>query len=60
MRAGLLDKIEIHLIPVLLCGGVRLLDHLGDFLPLPVRDTLGSYPVSDLYSAGSLTGRRDR
>lgn len=30
LRAGLLDEIEIHLIPVLLCGGVRLLDHLGD------------------------------
>ena len=30
LRAGLLDEIEIHLIPVLLGGGVRLLDHLGD------------------------------
>ncbi len=30
LRAGLLDEIEIHLIPMLLCGGVRLLDHLGD------------------------------
>ena len=30
LRAGLLDEIQIHLIPVLLGGGVRLLDHLGD------------------------------
>jgi len=30
LRAGLLDEIEIHLIPVLLGGGVRLLDHLSD------------------------------
>lgn len=30
LRAGLLDEIEIHLIPVLLGGGVRLLDHIGE------------------------------
>jgi dihydrofolate reductase len=30
LRAGLLDEIGIHLIPVLLGGGMRLLDHLGD------------------------------
>jgi len=30
LRAGLLDEVEIHLVPVLLGGGVRLLDHLGD------------------------------
>jgi dihydrofolate reductase len=29
LRAALLDEIHIHLIPVLLGGGVRLLDHLG-------------------------------
>jgi dihydrofolate reductase len=29
LRAGLLDEIHIHLIPVLLGSGVRLLDHLG-------------------------------
>jgi dihydrofolate reductase len=29
VRAGLLDEIHIHLIPVLLGGGVRLFDHLG-------------------------------
>jgi dihydrofolate reductase len=29
LRAGLLDEIEIHLVPVLLGAGVRLFDHLG-------------------------------
>ncbi|MCI0649661.1 MAG: dihydrofolate reductase family protein [Chloroflexi bacterium] len=29
IRAGLLDEIQIHLIPVLLGEGVRLFDHLG-------------------------------
>jgi len=30
IRAGLLDLLVLHVIPVLLGGGVRLLDHLGD------------------------------
>ncbi|GAB2818856.1 dihydrofolate reductase family protein [Streptomyces daliensis] len=29
LRAGLLDEIQIHLVPVLLGGGLRLFDHLG-------------------------------
>lgn len=29
LHAGLLDEIHLHLIPVLLGGGVRLFDHLG-------------------------------
>ena len=29
IKAGLLDEIQIHLVPVLLGGGVRLFDHLG-------------------------------
>jgi dihydrofolate reductase len=29
LRAGLLDEIQLHLVPVLLGGGVRLFDHLG-------------------------------
>jgi LuxR family transcriptional regulator, maltose regulon positive regulatory protein len=29
VRAGLLDEMEIHLVPVLLGGGRRLFDHLG-------------------------------
>lgn len=30
IRAGLLDEIHVNLVPVLLGGGVRLLDNLGD------------------------------
>ena len=29
LAAGLLDEIQVHLIPVLLGAGVRLFDHLG-------------------------------
>jgi dihydrofolate reductase len=29
LRAGLLDEIQVHVVPVLLCRGVRLFDHLG-------------------------------
>jgi len=29
LRAGLLDEIQIHLVPVLLGSGFRLFDHLG-------------------------------
>jgi len=29
MRAGLVDQIAIHLVPVLFGGGQRLFDHLG-------------------------------
>ena len=30
LKAGLLDEIEIHLVPILLGGGIRLFDRLGD------------------------------
>jgi len=30
LKAGLLDEIQIHVAPLLLGGGVRLFDHLGD------------------------------
>jgi dihydrofolate reductase len=30
MEAGLLDELQIHIVPVLLHGGVRLLENLGD------------------------------
>ena len=29
LAAGLLDEIQVHLVPVLLGAGVRLFDHLG-------------------------------
>jgi dihydrofolate reductase len=28
LRAGLVDEIQVHLVPVLLCGGIRLFDDL--------------------------------
>jgi len=34
LRAGLLDGLTVHVIPVLLGGGVRLLDHLGEAAPV--------------------------
>jgi dihydrofolate reductase len=34
LKAGLLDELEIHLVPVLLGGGVRLLDNLGSEPPV--------------------------
>jgi dihydrofolate reductase len=30
LRAGLLDELELHVTPVILGGGVRLLDDVGD------------------------------
>jgi len=30
LRAGLLDEIQLHIVPVLLGGGIRLFDQLGD------------------------------
>jgi dihydrofolate reductase len=30
LRAGLVDVVQIHLVPVLLGGGIRLFEHLGD------------------------------
>ena len=33
LRAGLLDELQIHVVPVLLGGGVRLLDDLGGDRP---------------------------
>jgi dihydrofolate reductase len=30
IKAGLIDEVSIHLIPVLFCGGRRLFDNLGD------------------------------
>jgi dihydrofolate reductase len=45
LRAGLLDEIQLHLVPVLLGGGVRLFDHLGaqniELEPLQVIDGPG-------------------
>jgi len=29
LKAGMLDEIQVHIVPVLLGGGIRLFDHLG-------------------------------
>ncbi|HEY3086675.1 MAG TPA: dihydrofolate reductase family protein [Jatrophihabitantaceae bacterium] len=49
LRAGLLDEIVIHLVPVLLGGGVRLIDTL-DFGPVALERTVvaSSGQVTDL------------
>jgi dihydrofolate reductase len=49
LRAGLLDEIVIHLVPVLLGAGVRLIDTL-DFGPVALERTLvaSSGQVTDL------------
>jgi dihydrofolate reductase len=39
IRAGLLDEIQIDLLPVLLGAGIRLFDHLGDF-PIELESTM--------------------
>jgi dihydrofolate reductase len=66
LRAGLLDEMEIHLVPVLLGQGRRLFDHLSaDHIELEltrVVDAPGS-PTSTTTSARpetQLTGRADR
>jgi dihydrofolate reductase len=33
LRAGLVDELELHLVPLLLGGGERLLDNIGGALP---------------------------
>ncbi len=42
IHAGLLDELQLHLVPVLLGGGIRLFDQMG---PEPVE--LGSMRVID-------------
>lgn len=44
LAAGLLDQVELHIVPLLLGGGARLLDNLGASLPTfePVRTIEGN------------------
>jgi dihydrofolate reductase len=49
LRAGLLDEIQIHLVPVLLGSGVRLFDHLGtDSVDLEIIRVVDSPGVTHL------------
>jgi len=55
LKAGLLDELQIHLVPVLLGGGVRLFDELG---PGPIE--LRSTRVIESSGVTHLTFRKER
>jgi len=49
LEAGLLDEVQIHLVPLLLGDGVRLFDHLGSEQPeLEVTSVINSPAVTHL------------
>lgn len=48
LKAGLLDELQIHLVPVLIGGGLRLFDVLPESLELEKTRTLESSGVSHL------------
>jgi dihydrofolate reductase len=48
LRAGLFDELQIHLVPVLLGGGVRLLDNLGARVGLELDRVVDSPAVTHL------------
>ena len=47
-RAGLIDRIGIHLVPVLFGGGERLVDHLGEHVQLEVESVLDTPTATHL------------
>ena len=58
LAAGLLDELEIHVVPLLLGRGERLLDHLDDKVKLePVRTLAGSGVTHLKYRAVKVTAR---
>lgn len=48
VRAGLIDRIGIHLVPVLFGGGERLVDHLGEHVQLEVESVLDTPTATHL------------
>lgn len=56
--AGLLDEMEIHLVPVLIGGGRRLFDSGPDHIELEVARRLEARDVTHLRYA-CITARRD-
>jgi dihydrofolate reductase len=46
LRAGLVDELRLHVAPILLGGGVRLVDGLGPELRLELEGTTGSPAVT--------------
>lgn len=54
LRAGLLDEIQIHLVPLLLGDGVRLFDHLGGPVELETMEVVDAPGVTHLrFKVGS-------
>ena len=45
LRAGLLDELQIHLVPLFLGGGARLLDGLGPEVKLECAEVVGASPT---------------
>jgi dihydrofolate reductase len=52
LKAGLVDEIMIHLVPILLGDGIRLFDHLGTE-PIELKRT-------EIVSTGEITSMRFR
>jgi dihydrofolate reductase len=48
LRAGLVDEMQLHLVPILLGGGVRLFDGLGDGVELEIERVVESPAVTHL------------
>jgi len=49
LRAGLVDEIQIHLVPVLFGGGTRLFEHLGsEHIPLETVEVIETAPAIHL------------
>jgi dihydrofolate reductase len=49
VKSGILDELQLHIVPILMGGGVRLFDNLGDGpIPLPKPDVVDSPKVTDL------------
>jgi dihydrofolate reductase len=43
LRAGLIDELSIHLVPVLFGAGTRMFEHLGsEHLPLEIADVVAT------------------
>lgn len=48
IRAGLVDQVGIHLVPVVFGGGDRLIDHIGDHLQLEVANVVDTPQATHL------------
>jgi dihydrofolate reductase len=48
LSAGLVDEMQLHLVPMLLGGGERLFDHVGDLHGLSLVDTVAARDVIHL------------